>query len=276
MGVPAHDRAGGRRAAAAAAGTPTLRTRCPAGRRMLICYAAGSPKETMDANQLKDVFDRQAAGYDKQWENLAPIRDALHFLLRSVFAGLPTEARVLCVGVGTGQELSDLAAQFPRWRFTAVDLSGAMLDLCRSKADRGGFLARCVFHEGTIDSLPDGADHDGATCFLVSQFIRDRSARAAFFRAIGRRLKRGGTLASTDLSAEPAHYEALLRAWMTMMSTGAGMPPDGLDRMREAYRKDVAILPAAMVESIIESAGFTGPVQFYQAGIIRGWFAERL
>jgi len=74
----------------------------------------------MNNDEIKAVFEQQAAGYDKQWTRMAPINNGLYFLLESVFAELPSEARILCVGVGTGKELIHLANRFPKWRFTAV------------------------------------------------------------------------------------------------------------------------------------------------------------
>src|SRR5688500_7018160 len=110
----------------------------------------------MRSEDLIASFEQQAAGYDKQWDRLAPVRDGLHFVLESAFANLPRDARILCVGVGTGAELERLAKAFPEWSFTAVDPAGAMLDVCRRRAEAGGFVARCQFHEGYLDSLPSG------------------------------------------------------------------------------------------------------------------------
>ncbi|WP_271408373.1 class I SAM-dependent methyltransferase [Pseudomonas sp. Q1-7] len=230
----------------------------------------------MRNEELKALFDQQAANYDKQWAGMAPIRDALYLLLDACFAGLPDNARILCVGVGTGAELAHLAERFPGWRFTAVDPSGAMLDLCRQRAEQGCYLARCRFHEGYLDTLPDGPGHDGATCFLVSQFLLEPPARSAFFHEIARRLEPGGILANADLASdiESPAYEALLRHWLTLMSS-AGVPPDMLERARAAYARDVAILPAQQVAGLIETAGFKAPVQFFQAGLMHGWFCER-
>ena len=45
--------------------------------------------------------------------------------------------------------------------------------------------------------------------------------------------------------------------------------------MKSGYAKDVAILPSVAVASIIESGGFVRPVQFFQAGLMRAWFATR-
>ena len=230
----------------------------------------------MRSEKLKAVFDQQAANYDERWVKTAPIRDALHLLLGSVFAELPPDARLLCVGVGTGDEIAYLASRFPEWTFTAVDPSGAMLDVCKEKAAGFGFANRCQFHEGYLESLGDDQPFDAATCFLVSQFILEREARASFFHAIAKRLRPGGILASSDLASDvgSSEYGVLLKVWFDMLQ-GAGIPAAGLEQMREAYANDVAILPAVQVASIIRSAGFLEPVGFYQAGLIHAWFSRR-
>ena len=230
----------------------------------------------MHSDELKALFDQQAAGYDTQWAKMAPMRDALHYLLESVFAELPEDAHILCVGVGTGAEMAHLAGKFPRWRFTAVEPSGAMLDVCRRRAEAEGFASRCDFHEGYLDSLPAGQLHDAATCFLVSQFILEPEARSAFFREIADRLKPGGILASSDLASDTGspEYAALLRTWLQLMASG-GVTPEGLERMSHAYARDVAVLPPEHVASIIRSGGFDTPVRFFQAGLIHAWYSRR-
>lgn len=230
----------------------------------------------MDSDEIKAVFDQQAASYDERWAKTAPIRDALHFLLEAVFAEVPANARILCVGAGTGEEIDYLARRFPEWTFTALEPSGAMLEVCRNKAETGGFADRCHFHEGYLESLPLQDPFDAATCFLVSQFILDKGARVEFFRGITARLKPGGILASSDLASDTGsqEYEALLETWMNMMLS-AGIPTAGVEQMRAAYARDVAVLPPAQVSSIIRSAGFDEPVLFYQAGLIHAWFAKQ-
>lgn len=47
-------------------------------------------------------------------------------------------------------------------------------------------------------------------------------------------------------------------------------------RMRKAYTNDVGVLPSATIMSIIESAGFELPVQFFQAGLIHAWLSKRV
>lgn len=230
----------------------------------------------MQSTKIKEIFDQQATGYDKQWTRLAPIRDGLHFLLESVFADLPEDARILAVGAGTGVEIGHLAAVFPKWRFTALDPSGAMLAECRSRAEIEGFIDRCDFHEGYVNELPQSVDYDGATCFLVSQFITDRAERADFFRSIASRLKPGAIFASSDLSSDvrSADYEELFRVWSIVMST-ADLTPERREQMKKAYENDVAVLPPGEVAEIIRGSGFQTPTLFYQAGLIHAWFSRR-
>lgn len=217
-----------------------------------------------------------APGYDKRWERTAPITECLYFLLESVFAALPEDARILCVGAGTGSEILHLASRFPGWHFTAVEPAGAMLEVCRRRASEAGITERCEFHEGYLDSLPAGAPYQAATCFLVSQFILDKTARSAFFAKIAERLVPGGVLASSDLSTQQdaAGYDDLLRVWQRA-TTPTDVTDEGLRRMKATYAKDVAVLPPAEVAAILRAGGFEAPRTFFQAGLIRAWFARR-
>lgn len=230
----------------------------------------------MQRHEIEAVFDKSAAGYDRQWAKLAPLRDALHLLIDAVLADLPDDARVLCVGAGTGSEMIDLARRHPGWHFTAVESSAAMLDVCRRKAEEAGLAPRCVFHAGYLDSLPPSDPFDAATALLVSQFLLDRTVRSDFFREIGERLRPGGWLVSSDLAADTtsAAYQSLSEVWWRVMRA-ADTPPDGLDRMRAAYERDVAILPPGEVAAVVAAGGFETPVQFLQTGLIHAWFARR-
>jgi tRNA (cmo5U34)-methyltransferase len=128
----------------------------------------------MDDQELRNVFDRMASGYDSKSDKIAPIYNGLYFLLESVFAELPQDARLLCVGVGTGTEVLHLASVFPGWSFTAVEPSGAMLDVCRRRVEEAGFSSRCRFREGYVDSLPSDELYDGCLLY-TSPSPRDRT-----------------------------------------------------------------------------------------------------
>lgn len=232
----------------------------------------------MRKEDITALFDKQALSYDQQWSRMAPINSALHLLAGAVLADLPPKANILCVGAGTGAEILYFAQRFPEWRFTAVEPSTAMLDVLRRRAAEHGIESRCVFHAGYLDSLAPDKPFDAATAFLVSQFITEREARSQFFRSIAERLAPAGMLLSSDLAGDLAAADGrdLVAVWFRVMSDSGALPsPDAVERMREAYRRDVAVLPPQDVRDIIARGGFEAPALFFQAGMIHAWYAQR-
>lgn len=218
----------------------------------------------------------QAAVYDQQFAKMAPLRDALHLLMEAVLCGLPADARILCVGAGTGAEIIRLAGRFPGWRFMAVDPSGPMLNVCRRRVGELGLASRCEFHEGFLDSLPAAETaFDAATSILVSHFILSAEERRAYFRAIAGRLRPGGMLVNADLAADVSSpsFPSLLDVWIRTMNA-AEVPPEKVESIRAAYDKAVAFLPPAKLGALLEAAGFETPVLFLQTGLIHAWYAR--
>lgn len=223
------------------------------------------------------LFNRErAASYDKQTDLWISARDAMFTFMRLILADLPGDAHILCVGVGTGTELIALAGHFPNWRFTAVEPAPAMLDVCRQKVEENGLSARCIFHEGFLDSLPASESFDGATCLLVSHFFNQAQERSNFFQQIAARLKPGAILISSDLvlGQSPPVYESLFAVWLKMLN-GSGWSEEQINGLRAAYGRDIALLTAPQVESIIEAGGFETPALFFQTLFIHAWFSRR-
>ncbi len=232
---------------------------------------------TLQNQEQPSFFGKeQAAGYDRQWAKLSSIRDALQLLLRIRLSELADDARILCVGVGTGLELLDLAQAFPGWSFTLVEPAKPMLDICRQRAEECGITAHCTFHEGYLDSLPLTSPFDAATCLLVSQFMMQPVERRAFFGQISDRLRPGGYLVSADLASGSCAvtYESLLEVWLQMQRF-TGVPEENIVKMRVVYGKNVAVSTPQEIESFIASSGFDRPVLFFQALLIHAWYAQR-
>ncbi len=184
------------------------------------------------------MFDEKiAASYDEKTALWASSRDALFSLMRLIFAELPAEARILCVGVGTGTEMIALARAFPQCQFTAVEPAPAMLDISRQKAEENGITSRCTFHEGYLDSLPASDPFDAATCLLVSQFLKEAEERSHFFGQIAQRLRPSGVLINSDLvlGMSPAVHQSLFEVWLRMLG-GSGWSEEDIEKMRAAWR----------------------------------------
>ena len=232
----------------------------------------------MEREELQAVFDEKcASGYDQQWSKMAPMRDALHLIIAAVLADLTADARILCVGAGTGPEVMYLAERFPGWHFVVVEPSAPMLDVCRRKATERGIAERCEFYEGYLETLPPTEPFDAATSLLVSQFLLKQDARTGYFRDIAARLRPGGFLVNADLSSatSPAAYVSLRKVWFRVMAAG-DLTPEAIERMSAAYDRDVAVLPPDEVGEIISAGGFDTPIQFLQTGLIRAWYTQRV
>jgi len=231
----------------------------------------------MKNQQTTLVFDQEfASSYDRRFVKLAPMHNALHLLIRMVLSEVPNDARVLCVGVGTGSELIDFAQTFPQWKFTAVEPAAPMLDICRQKAEEYGIASRCTFHEGYLDSLPASDPFHAATCLLVSHFFIQQEERRNFFRQIAARLLPDGYLVSSDLASDMSSsaYQSLLEVWVRML-INPEMPAEEIEKFLTSYGRDVALLPPQEVEAIIASSGFDTPVLFFQTLLIHAWYTKR-
>jgi tRNA (cmo5U34)-methyltransferase len=210
--------------------------------------------------------------YDERAVKLASVRDSLNFLVRLCLADLPSESRILCVGAGTGAELLDLATAFPSWRFTAVEPSPAMLEICYQKVYEAGIASRCHFHEGYLDSLPQTEPFNAATSILVSQFLTGPNQRRDFFHQIATRLRPRGHLINADLasSLNSSAFDNLFEIWLR----AHGHTPPAERPSQIGWEKDVAVSRPDEIESIIAGAGFEQPILFYQALFIHAWHAR--
>ena len=227
----------------------------------------------MSEQPFKLAFDEDhAASYDQRFAKLAPFKDALHLAMRGLLADLPEDARVLCVGAGTGAELLYLADAFPGWTFTLVEPAAAMLNRCRTRAAEAGIEARCSFHEGYLDALPPTDPFDAATSILVSQFVLIRQKRCNFFQDIAARLKTEGHLITADLAGEPGTVP--WEAWMALMKYN-DFTEEQIAQYCTALKNDVAVVPPSEVEAIIASGGFEAPMLFCQTLLIHAWHARR-
>ena len=231
----------------------------------------------MNREEITQLFEQQAPNYDTQWQKMASITDGMYFLICVIIESLPANAKILCVGAGTGKEVQFLADRFPSWQFTIVEPSHSMMGICVDTMTKAGYLSRCSFHEGYLDTLTAKKhEYDAATCLFVSHFILDVGERTDFFKSIASHLKPKGLIVSSDLSFDvnSKNYESVLGLWLQVMSR-ADVSPESVEKMKATYAKDVAILSEEKIISILSNAGFIAPTCFYQAGLIRAFFAKR-
>jgi tRNA (cmo5U34)-methyltransferase len=223
------------------------------------------------------IFSPQmAASYDARPEVWMAGRESFFGFMRLILLELPSQARILCVGAGTGLEVESLAQAFPGWHFTIVEPATAMIKVCRERIEANGLTGRCTFHEGFLASLPASEPYDAATCLLVSHFIMEPSERSAFFANIASLLCPDGLLVSSDLasSLDGENYTRFLDIFIRS-NTPPQTPQDEIEKRRAPYGRDVAVIPPQDIEAILLKGGFSSPILFFQNLLIHAWYSRR-
>lgn len=225
---------------------------------------------------MSDFFNKEMAeNYDARNAGLAPISACMHFLIQLSLQDLPRDARVLCVGAGTGAEILSLAEVFPDWSFVGVDPSAPMLDVCRQRLQDAGLLGRCELVHGYIEDAQEGAEFDAVLSVLVAHFV-ERNERAAFYQAIHDRLKPGGRMVSTEICADldAPEIPAMLKDWERVQER-MGATRESLLELPGMLRDALTVMTPAATDACIATAGLETPVEFFRAFMIRGVHARK-
>ena len=233
------------------------------------------PTAQMKHPSPADHFTAAAHTYDARNRNLAPIADAMHFLIQLALRDLPAASHALCVGVGTGAEILSLAGAFPHWTFVGVDPSPGMLDVCRERLAQAGVLGRCQLIHGSVNDAPPGETFDAALSILVAHFVK-REDRLDFFRNMTNRLKPGGHLVNTEISydLDAPEFPAMLHMWEAVQMR-LGATPESIASLPQTLRDMLSVLAPHETETILRQSGIPMPTHFYQAFMINGWIGQK-
>lgn len=227
-------------------------------------------------SEKPEFFGKEhAEHYDQSSQGLSALKDALHLVAKTTLIDLPDESDILCVGVGTGAELIALAQNNPGWKFTALDTSEAMLDVCKEKIEKEGLLSRCDFHLGYIDSLPSSKMYEAVTSILVSQFLTNKADRIAFFEKIKSHLKPGGYLINADLArpVEDHNYKALMESWFKMHRFN-GLSEEQAKASTSLWDEFVSVVKPREIEALLVAGGFKNPLLVFQVFFIHAWTSQ--
>ena len=225
-----------------------------------------------DSTIAIDHFSSAATAYDEKNQQLAPIADNMHFLIRLILKRAPIKARVLCVGVGTGAEIFSLASVFPDWTFVGVDPAAGMLDVCREKLKLAGVLERCELIHGYVDDLPKEENFDIALSILVGHFVKYED-RLGFYKAMTDRLFLNGILVNTEISFDLSSKEfpLMLKNWESVQLL-MGATAESIANLSAVLKDMLTVISPAETEKLLRQSGIQLPVRFYQAFMISGWY----
>lgn len=225
---------------------------------------------------MAHLFNKaMAEAYDERNRKLAPIADAMHFLIRLVLRRLPARSRVLCVGVGTGAEMLSLAEAFPQWSFLGLDPSAEMLEVCAERLKKAGVSDRCGLVQGYVQDAPPGESFDAALAVLVGHFV-SRTERLRFYQNMVSRLRSGGYVVDTEISCDldSPQFPSMLEDWEQVQKL-MGANAASIATLPTQLREMLTVLPPAEIEGLLRQSGVLTPVRFFQAFMISGWYGQK-
>ncbi|AEP09242.1 class I SAM-dependent methyltransferase [Micavibrio aeruginosavorus] len=213
--------------------------------------------------------------YDERNSRVAAVADNMHFLIRLLLKDLPINARILCVGVGTGAEILSLARLYPEWSFVGIDPSIEMLDVCRQNLKNAGLSHRCELIQGYIQDIVGREQFDAVLSILVGHFIA-RDERTAFYTGMQQQLKPGGYLINTEISFDlnSAEFPDMLHAWQALQMQMGGTE-DSIKNIPNLLKNILCVISPAETEDMLRISGIPRPVRFFQSFMISGWFGVK-
>jgi SAM-dependent methyltransferase len=162
-------------------------------------------------------------------------------------AAVPTDARVLDVGCGTGDTTRDAARAARRGAATGIDLSSAMLERARELAAAEG-IRNATFLHGDAQHFPfEPASFDVVISRTGTMFFADQ---VAAFTNIAAATRPGGRLVLMSWRGRE-HNEWFL-AFVDAMTLGRGLAPPPADAPSPFAHAD-----PTRTEGILTAAGFT-------------------
>jgi len=233
------------------------------------------PSKDFEAGDFK--FDAQVArDYDRGIRLSCPGYDSLHEMIAQMLGNGPSDMTFLSVGAGTGAEMLSLGKKFPHCRFIAVEPALAMMEVCRGRLVEAGLNNRVDYFNETLETYRPAQLADAASAIFVSHFIAEHEAKRAFFVRLANSIKEGGQLFTGDIVGNPQspHFRLLFDSWIARL-VASGFGEEDLAKARDREHKGPWIDESQYLD-ILEQAGFTRPVRFFQSLLWGGWVAKRV
>ncbi len=173
----------------------------------------------MASSSVREGFDRIAGEYDSIKLRVIPGYREVQALVDR-YAAVPDRApaRVLELGLGTGEWAERLLQCHPEVAFDGVDFSERMRDIARRRLER--FRDRVRLHATDLNEpLPPGS-FDLVVSFFALHHVRDKRR---LIGEVAARLADGGRLLWADITAAgtPALEQLFLDDWVAFMRDAA-------------------------------------------------------
>jgi len=228
-----------------------------------------SPWEYDDMVHIgKDFASREVVeAYDARHRRLRDVGKENEAVIATL--GLSEDHVVADIGCGTGAFVL-MAARRCRKVF-AVDISTAMLDYTRDRAEREGIRNVVYRHGGFLTYRHEGEPLDAVSTSLALHHLPDFWKQRALNR-MNAMLKGGGRLYLMDVVFSDEDYERSIPAWIEKVKAEAGpdMAEDLMGHIRDEHSTFTWIM-----EGLLERAGFRIDDRILSDGAIARYFCTK-
>lgn len=214
-----------------------------------------------DNSGVKSVFDKAATTYDAVRRLMIPCFDDYYGTVAWVMPfGRDDAFDVLDLGAGTGLLTAVLREQFPKARYTLIDISDEMLARARGRF-AGAQDVRIAVSDYSVEPLPGRFD---AIVSALSIHHLDDPGKASLFQRIYEALKPGGIFVNAEevLAPTTALDQLYWDEW-ERQARAAGAPEEEFGGVEERAKFDK---PAKLDEQLgwLREAGFSDVDCYYK------------
>tara|TARA_Y100000817_G_C16835218_1_gene535428 strand:+ start:278 stop:979 length:702 start_codon:yes stop_codon:yes gene_type:complete len=224
-----------------------------------------------------EMFDSMGAeAYDQFNAHFQTTKDNLQFISKLILQDIPDDSKILCVGVGTGEDILTLAKTYPSWSFVGIDPSSVMLEGCRTKLNNAGISERVELFQGFLSDYKGNTKFNAVLCHFVMHFIKNFEERRQMYLDMNGMLVNDGHLLISELSCDLQSplFDRQLGMWKALHAF-AGASEEKLENLGHSFKEQLGIIAPMETEKLIESTGFLYPVQFMQSMFVRSWHSQK-
>ncbi|MBO9668031.1 MAG: class I SAM-dependent methyltransferase [Bdellovibrio sp.] len=222
-------------------------------------------------------FDQDVANnYDSDIRSRIPGYDHIQELISAVLdVEVPSPARMLVIGAGTGEEIRRTARRHPNWTIHGVEPSAEMNEIAKEKIRLLKFENQIHWHETKIEDFQASEEFDVALAVFVSHFIPDNGAKKAFFQKIADQLHPGAPLILVDFMKQDDLVGEKLIACNYFWAKSKGLELDKLHQLPTRLRNLFHPISEERLEELLGEVGLNLEGRFMQSLGFCGYVARK-
>ncbi len=216
------------------------------------------------SHSVEDHFHFHVAEYDRMIRTLIPEYETMHaMIVRWCECVLPSKARIIDLGGGTGSLTAAMAERFTDAEIEVWDIDTKMVEVARHRLEK--YSERVRFVERSFEEpLPEC---DAVVACIALHHIKDSNRKTAIYSNIVQALRSPGIFANGDATMSPELHtqEATYRLWTDFMMT-KGMTEAEARQHFANWADEDRYFPLNEEFAMLKAAGFPQPECFWKYG----------